>query len=149
MNDTTIRELQAESSDICVTEIVTISWEDGEKRLINNNEALTVNGMEYAPCGLSFNPPSGEGRDGELSVDDTDGELTYTLQLKDKASVSISLIDIDDPEEPLDGPVEFDVSSFRSSSDGTCTLTLSSRSRLSYGLSKLTYSTTIFPGLFG
>ena len=149
MNDTTINELQAQSSGICITELAVIAWEDGEKRLINNTESLTVGEETYSPCGFSFNPPSGEGRDGELSIDDTDGELTYILQLKEKVSATISLVDIDDPETPLDGPVTFDVSSFNSTSDGTCTLTLSLRSRLSYGLSKLTYSTAIFPGLFG
>ena len=149
MNDRIIGELQAESSSICVTEIVVIAWDDGEKRLINNNASLTIGNEVYEPCGLSFNPPSSEGRDGEISIDDTSGELTYILQLKEKATVTVTLIDTAEPDDPLDGPVTFDVDQFTSSSDGSCTLTLSARSRLSYGLSKLTYSSQIFPGLFG
>ena len=149
MTDDTILELEAESSAICVTEIAVLEWDSGEKRLINNNASITIGGKEYEPCGMSFTPPSTEGRDGELAIDDTDGSITYALQESDSAHVTISLIDTADPDTILDGPVDFDIESFSSTSEGTCTLTLSSHSRLSYGLSKLTYSTSIFPGLFG
>ena len=149
MNDRLIGNIQSESSSICITEAVTLKWEGGTMRLVNNNEAIRIDGEEYTPCGLSFTPPSSSGRDGELRIDDTDGSLTYILQQVDKMQVEISIIDAEDPEYPLDGPVDFDVDSFSSSSEGPCTLTLSSRSKLSYGLSKLTYSAKIFPGLFG
>lgn len=144
-----IRELQAESSPICITEIARIAWDGGEIYLVNNNEGITSGGKEYTPCGFSFTPPSGEGKDGEISVDDTDGNLTYILQEKDRFEVEIAVIDTENPSEPLDGPLLFDAESFTSSSDGTCSITLSSRSGLSFGLSKLTYSSGMFPGLFG
>lgn len=149
MNDRLIWNIQSESSSICITEAVTLKWKGGIIKLVNNNEAISIGGEEYTPCGLSFTPPSSSGRDGELRIDDTDGSLTYILQQTEKMEISISLIDAEDPEEPLDGPADFDAESFTSSSDGSCTIVLSSRSKLSYGLSKLTYSAKIFPGLFG
>lgn len=148
MNDRIIGEIQAETSSICITEIARISWDDGEIRIINNNEGITIDDEEYTPCGFSFNAPT-EGRDGELTVDDTDGSLTYILQQKDRIRATITIIDTDEPESPLEGPVDFDVDSFTTASEGSCKMSLSSRSKLSYGLSKLTYSTAIFPGLFG
>ena len=60
-----------------------------------------------------------------------------------------SVIDAEDPSNPLDGPVYFKIDSFSTSSDGSCSLTLSVKSKTSYGLSKYTYSARIFPGLFG
>ena len=149
MNERIRYEIQKESSSICITEIATISWDGGEMRLVNNNEGLSVDGKEYTPCGFSFTPPSSSGRDGKLTVDDTSGELTYTLQLVDSAEVAVSVIDAEDPSNPLDGPVYFKIDSFSTSSDGSCSLTLSVKSKTSYGLSKYTYSARIFPGLFG
>lgn len=149
MNDRILGEIQSESSSICITETARITWDGGELRLVNNNEGITVDDEDYLPCGFSFTPPSASGRDGEITIDDTDGSLTYILQQVEKMQVEVSIIDAEDPEYPLDGPVDFDVDSFSSSSEGSCTLTLSSRSKLSYGLSKLTYSAKIFPGLFG
>ena len=149
MNDRIIGEIQAESSSICITEIAKLTWAGGELRIVNNNEGITVGGKEYTPCAFTFTPPSSSGRDGEITIDDTDGNLVYILQQIDKLQIEVSIIDAEDPEYPLDGPVDFDADSFTSSSDGSCSLTLSSRSKLSYGLSKLTYSAKIFPGLFG
>lgn len=149
MNDRIIGEIQAESSSICITEIADISWKGGILRIINNNEGITIGDNEYSPCGFSFTPPSASGHDGEMTIDDTDGNLTYILQEADSMKISVSIIDAEDPLYPLDGPVDFDVESFTTSSDGSCTLTLSSKSKLSFGLSKLTYSAKIFPGLFG
>ena len=150
MNERIREEIQAESSSICIAEMARIRWDDGEMRIINNNEAVTVDGEEYTPCGFSFTPPSSDDRDGEITVDDTDGNLAYIVQLKDRITVTIAVVDIEAPSYPLDGPVDFDVSTATaSSSDGKCTLSLSSRSKLSYGLSKYTYSPQIFPGLFG
>ena len=116
---------------------------------VGGDGIVSVDGKEYTPCGFSFTPPSSSGRDGKLTVDDTSGELTYTLQLVDSAEVAVSVIDAEDPSNPLDGPVYFKIDSFSTSSDGSCSLTLSVKSKTSYGLSKYTYSARIFPGLFG
>lgn len=149
MNESVKNRILSETTDAIITEIARISWNGGEKLLINDNKPLEINGEEYEPCGFSFSPPSDSGKEGEISVDDTDGTLTYTLQEKESISVMISIIDTAYPDYPLDGPVEFEAESFSSTSDGTCSIKLVSRSRLSYGLSKLTYSSRIFPGLFG
>lgn len=118
-------------------------------RLVNNTEWVNIGGEDYTPCGLSFNPPSASGNDGKITIDDTDGRLTYILQSVEHIEAEVSIIDAENPDEPLDGPVSFDVESFTTSSEGSCNLVLTARSRLSYGLSKFTYSSQLFPGLFG
>ena len=150
MTESTRMDLFRESSGMIITEIVRLEWDDGEALLINDSAALSINGEEYTPCGMAFTPPSSEEGEAELRIDDIDGKIAGIMQMTDSASITISVIERSAPEDPLDGPAEFSVSSFTaSSSDGSCTLSLSARSRLSYGLSKLTYSSASFPGLFG
>ena len=149
MNSNTVSEILKESSGAVISEIIEITWDGGSLRYVNNTEGIEIGDEYYTPTGFSFTPPDGTGGSGTLEIDDTDGTLTYILQEKDTISVSVALIDMDEPEPFLEGPLSFDIEEASSSSDGSCRLTLSSRSKLSYGLSKLTYSTTIFPGLYG
>lgn len=147
MRTETIREITSVSSSLCITEIARITWNNKELLLVNNNKAAMVDGKEYTPCGFKYSPPSDSG-DGSIEIDDVDGTLTYAIQSTESMEIEISLIDVDDTSYRIEGPIYFKADSASATSKGTVTIDIALTDRISYALSKFTYSTSNFPGLF-
>lgn len=140
-------EILKQSTDLCFVEVVNIIFDNESLNFVNDRRILIFENTEYTPRGFSFSAP--DNADGSLEIDDVDGNINYLLQTNNKIAVRIGLLEAGNPTYYVDGPYEFDVSEAVISSEGTCSLSLKYIDKLSFKLSKLTYSHKCFPGLFG
>ncbi|WP_320130247.1 hypothetical protein [uncultured Sphaerochaeta sp.] len=152
ITNTTKEALLAQSTAKIFCSVLRITGTGIEFCFVDNNGSVNISGTVYSPRGFDFSPPDPQSDDGTstVTIEDVDRDLMYVLQeTEDPVSIAIGYIRFDDPSVYIDGPYDYNLENLTSSGDGSLKLELSKQSRLGFSASRIAYTATEFPGLFG
>lgn len=148
------KALQAQTTGevflVCV-KVSHADWVD-DLRMIQNNEAVTVNGDIYLPVAFNFTPPveeDGSIKQSQLSIANVDQQIIANLRLlKHNPQVEAFVIMASDPDTIEVGPWHFDMRNV-SYTDTMISGDLHPSAPLLRLSSGTHYKNNTFPGLYG
>lgn len=137
-------------SDLLIVTLLTIVVNDKSFYYVNDNKDLKIKDKVFKAKGFShkgFNP-SAEDSTASIELDGNLDDLTKELQKATSAYIILSAVDIKNTSFFVDGPYTFNLTGFTKIKN-LITLNLKRKGRLDYSLSTFTYSSALFPGLYG